>query len=130
MLADDLERLTELPHDHVLGLDPVTQLQAGVVHGNRRGRRRAVMRGQHRREHRGPDRVTAAGHLERELRGQLPDAGRAGALPLRPHQAQRHAPTIVAVRRPAPIHRIGHADLRSRATPNHGTLAKVRSRRM
>jgi hypothetical protein len=45
VLADDLEGLGELGEDDLLGLDPIGQLQAGVVHGDRRGRGRAVVGG-------------------------------------------------------------------------------------
>jgi hypothetical protein len=35
VLANDLQRLGELGEDGLLGLDPIGQLQAGVVHGDR-----------------------------------------------------------------------------------------------
>jgi hypothetical protein len=40
--ANDLQGLGELREDDLLGLDPIGQLQAAVVHGDRRGRGRAV----------------------------------------------------------------------------------------
>ena len=43
VLADDLERLGELGEADLLCLDPVAQLQAGVVNGHRHGRGRALV---------------------------------------------------------------------------------------
>ncbi len=133
MGPNNLERVGELPEDHLLGLDPVTQLRARIIHPHRHGNRRAVMRGQHRRQHRRTDCITTACHLERELRRKLAHAGGARALPLRPHQAQRHH-AIAPERRPhrlaTLIRRLGHVDLpaptvHSRIAPNHGTVRKV-----
>jgi hypothetical protein len=45
VLADDLQRLGELGEDGLLGLDPIGQLQAGVIHGDRRGCGRALVGG-------------------------------------------------------------------------------------
>ena len=46
VLADDFEGLGELGEDDLFGFDPISQLQAGVVHGDRRGRGRALVGGQ------------------------------------------------------------------------------------
>jgi hypothetical protein len=46
------------------------------------------MRGQYCLKHRRPHGVPPACHIKRELRGKAPHTGGAGALPLRPHQAQ------------------------------------------
>jgi hypothetical protein len=43
--ADDLEGLGELAEDDLLGLDPIGQLQAGVVHGHRCSRGWALVGG-------------------------------------------------------------------------------------
>jgi hypothetical protein len=72
VLADDLEGLGELGEDDLLGLDPIGQLQAGVVHGDRRGRGRAVVGGQDGGQHGRADGVAPAGHLEGEFGGRVP----------------------------------------------------------
>jgi hypothetical protein len=89
-LADDLQGLCELGEDDLFGLDPIGQLEAGVVHGDRRGRGWALVHGQDRREDRRADGVAPAGQLEGEFGGEGLDTGGAGALPLRPQQPQGH----------------------------------------
>jgi hypothetical protein len=90
VLADDLQGLDELGEDSLLGLDPIGQLQARVVHGDRRGRGRVVVGRQDGGQHGRADGIAPAGHREGELGGERLDAGGAGALPLRPQQPQGH----------------------------------------
>jgi hypothetical protein len=90
MLPDDGERLGELAEDDFLGLDPVAQLQAFVVHRDRHRDGRTLRCRQDRRQNRRADRIAAPGDIEREFRSEFPDARGSGALPLRPQQPQRH----------------------------------------
>jgi hypothetical protein len=76
--------------DDLFGLDPIDQLQAGVVHGDRRGCGWALVGGQDSGQHGRADGIAPAGHREGELRREGLDAGGAGALPLRPQQPQGH----------------------------------------
>jgi hypothetical protein len=85
---DELQGTAELVDDRSLRLNAVQTDVAGL---ERYGRRRSVMRGQHRLKHGRPHRVLPACHSKRELRGKGSHAGGAGTLPLRPHQPQRRA---------------------------------------
>jgi hypothetical protein len=85
---DELQGTAELVDDRSLRLNAVQTDVAGL---ERYGRRRSVMRGQHRLKHGRPHRVLPACHSKRELRGKGSHAGGAGTLPLRPHQSQRRA---------------------------------------
>ena len=89
--ADDFQGRRELLQDDRLGLGAVPFRQAVVRHRDRHGHRRAIVRRQDRFQDGRTHGIPAPGHVKGELGGEFPNAGGAGALPLRPQQAQVHA---------------------------------------
>ena len=87
-------RARELLEDDRLGFDAVAFLETVVGHRDRDGRGGAAVRRQDRFEDRRAHGVAAAGDVERELGGERLDAGRAGALPLGPEQAEVDAVVV------------------------------------
>ena len=75
MPLDELQGTAELVDDRSLRLNAVQTDVAGL---DRYGRRRSVVRGQHRLKHGRPHHVLPACHSKRELRGKGSHAGGAG----------------------------------------------------